>query len=507
MSTTLRQGLICAVVFLAALFYLNTLVGDCFHPSLDEGIYLEGGERLLAGQMPYRDYFAFTGPLVYWCEAILQHFFGRNMPPLRLPSTASFALMVLAVYAITSRLTNIGYGLGTAVIYLGYLSASTYMVIVNHRWLSAGLACLALWAAIEATGKTYRWRWCLAGAAAAASAWATPSFILGIGVYLVWLALRERHHLVPFCSGVLLVSVPAIAWLAMHGALMPMINNLVWVASRYSKANSVPYGYSVGGPGPKWDDVTLSMYVRLMAGIATLRYQVAPIGVPLSLAAYGFLAWRGKLDARIQLLVLSAAAIFLTSYPRWDLNQMLFVMAPFAVLFALLAFRLPLLAQPPLVVALSLWAVINFSAAWRVAAEDPYFPTRAGLQRGPISMLEAYERLERLIPEGSTLFAFPYLPSLGYALHTRNPTRYSFLQPGMMSKEDEANALSDLQREPPRFILRQYFPEDQVLHTWPNSDRATLRMASIRKFIDQRYVFVDVIQSIYFRVEVMELRQ
>lgn len=119
-------------------------------------------------------------------------------------------------------------------------------------------------------------------------------------------------------------------------------------------------------------------------------------------------------------------------------------------------------------------------------------------------MLEAYEKLERLIPEGATLFAFPYLPSLGFALHTRNPIRYAFLQPGMMSKQDEAAALLDLEQHAPRFILRQYFPSDQVLHTWPNSDRATLEMTSIRQFIDRRYRFVDVIQSKYFRVEVME---
>ncbi len=510
----LTNLLLCVAVFLGSLYYLNTLVGDCFHPSLDEGIYLEGGEKLLEGQVPYRDYFAFTGPLVYWTEAGLQSMFGRNMPPLRLSATASLALMVLAVFAITTRFTHVEYGLGAAILYLSYISVSTYMVIVNHRWLSAGFSAAALWAAVVAATEAEhaaanarrKWLWGLAGVFSALSAWATPSFILGVGVYLVWLLLRERQHLLHFVGGVCLISLPAIAWLAIHGALTPMINNLFWVAGRYSRANAVPYGYSVGGPGPKWDDPTEKLMVRFFAAVGAARYRIAPFGVPIILAINAYWAWRGQLSREKQLLALGAAAIFLTSYPRWDLNQMLFVMAPFAVLFALLAFRLPKLAQPVLVVALALWGTYNFSSAWRVASEDPYFPTRAGLQRGPLPTLEAYERLEKLIPERSTLFAFPYLPSLGYALNTRNPVRYAFLQPGMMSAQDEATALGDLERHPPRFILRQYFPDDQVLHAWPNSDRATMAMNSIRQFIDRRYAFVDVIQTNHFRVEVMELR-
>ena len=477
------------------------------HASLDEGIYLEGGERLLEGQVPYRDFFAFTGPMIYWMQAGLEHTFGRNMPFLRLTGTASLALMTLVVFAITTRLTDWGYGLGAAFVYLSYFSASVYMIIANHRWVSAACACLALWAAFEAAGKTKpALLWLLAGAAAAAAAWTTPSFIIGIGVYVLWLAFTSRPHLLPFFGGILLVSLPAIAWLAAHGALMPMIDNLLWVASRYSKANSVPYAYNPSGwKSERWGDASLSLYSRLMAAISIGRYLVAPIGVPVLLGTYGFLAWRKKLDAQRQLLALGAAAVFCTAYPRWDVNQMLFTMAPFAILFALLAFGAPKLAQPVLTSALIMWAVINYSSALRVSADDPSIPTRAGIQRSPITIATAYETLERHIPAGSTLFAYPYMPSLGFALHTRNPVRYSFMQPGMMSKQDEAQALSDLERNPPRFVLRQYFPPDQIVHTWPNSDRSTLVMTSIERFFDTRYHLVERVRSIHFDIQLVEL--
>ena len=49
--------------------------------------------------------------------------------------------------------------------------------------------------------------------------------------------------------------------------------------------------------------------------------------------------------------------------------------------------------------------------------------------------------LEQRIPEGENVFVLPYLPVIDYLLKTRNPTSYSWLQPGMMSHEDEAIVL------------------------------------------------------------------
>ncbi len=503
----LTHTLLCIGVFVGSLLFVSNLAGDCLNAPLDEGIYLEGGERLLEGQVPYRDYFAFTGPMIYWLQAGLQQTFGREMPLLRLSVTLSLALMTLVVFAITARLTDWGYGLGTAFVCLSYFSASTYMIIVNHRWLSAAFACLALWAAFEAVGRARPTAWWIAaGTAVAAAAWTTPSFLLVIAAMSLWLAFVDRRQLVAFCVGILLVSAPAIGWLALHGALMPMIDSLVWVGSRYGRANSVPYAYFPSGwDFNQWGNPSLPILQRLMSGLSRARYAIAPIAVPLVIATYAWRAWRRKLEPRQQFLAIGATAIFLTSYPRWDVNQMLFTMAPMMILIAGLAFRLPKLLQPLFVSAIVIWAMLNYSSALRVASDDLYLPTRAGTQRASPAMSQAYERLETLIPDQATLFTYPYLPSLGFALHSRNPIRYSFIQPGMMSKEDEARALSDLQSHPPRFILRQTFPPDQILIQWPNADPSTLVLPSIEQFIDSRYRFIERVGGPHFEVQVMEL--
>lgn len=503
----LTHVLLCLGVFVASLLFVSSLAGDCLNAPLDEGIYLEGGERLLEGQVPYRDYFAFTGPMIYWMQAGLQYAFGREMPLLRLSATLSLALMALVIFAVTARLTDWGYGLGAAFVGLSYFAASTYMIIANHRWLSAAFACLAIWAAFEAVGRVKPAAlWIAAGLAAAAAAWTTPSFLLLVAAISLWLLVTDRRQLLPLSIGILLISAPATLWLALNGALLPMIDSLLWVGSRYGRANQVPYGYFPSGwDFEQWGNPSLPIVARLLSALGRARYAIAPVAAPLIFATYAWYAWRQKLERPQQLLVIGAAATFLTCYPRWDVNQMLFTMAPMIILIAALAYRLPKLIQPLFVSAAVMWAMFNYSSGLRIASDDLYLPTRAGTQRASPGMTQAYEKLEALIPDRATLFTYPYLPSLGFALHTRNPIRYSFIQPGMMSKQDEAQALSDLEKHAPRFLLRQTFPPNQILIQWPNADPSTLVLSSIERFIDSRYRFLERVNGPHFEVQVMEL--
>ncbi len=135
-----------------------------------------------------------------------------------------------------------------------------------------------------------------------------------------------------------------------------------------------------------------------------------------------------------------------------------------------------------------------------------YFPTRFGLQRNIEEDGEAYAALEQRIPEGESVFVFPYLPVINFMLKTRNPTSYAWLQPGMMSHEDEAIALRELEAGPPRFILRQYYPDVRVFSVWPNSDRSRMRFPSIDDFIASRYTAVDKVSSPHFEMTVLERR-
>jgi hypothetical protein len=131
--------------------------------------------------------------------------------------------------------------------------------------------------------------------------------------------------------------------------------------------------------------------------------------------------------------------------------------------------------------------------------------TRVGTLRTPLDQSEFLDGLERWIQPGDTLFSFPYLPSAYYFLNAQNPSRYSFLQPGMMTAEDERRAIGELAAAPPRWVLYEYVPTEAVLAVWPRSDLARIPMSAIHAYLAANYSQVDTLAGTLGRFEVMRL--
>ncbi len=89
------------------------------------------------------------------------------------------------------------------------------------------------------------------------------------------------------------------------------------------------------------------------------------------------------------------------------------------------------------------------------------------------------------------MFVFPYEPMSLFLAGGKTPTRSSFLQPGMMTAEDEGAALQDLEAHPPRWVYYSDVPAAAYLRIWPTSDPARLRMPRIEEFVKARYREVD----------------
>jgi hypothetical protein len=68
-----------------------------------------------------------------------------------------------------------------------------------------------------------------------------------------------------------------------------------------------------------------------------------------------------------------------------------------------------------------------------------------------------------------------------------NPTRYSFLQPGMMADADEDQALASLQDAPPSKVYYMDVPASAILHLFPSSDPHWLRMHRIEGWLRENY--------------------
>jgi 4-amino-4-deoxy-L-arabinose transferase-like glycosyltransferase len=503
-------------VFLLSAILIFFLTADLFHPSLDEGIYLEGGHRVLLGQVPYRDFFAYTGPLIYWVQAVLEWIFGPDLRMLRLSTALGVGLTCFGTFWMAERFVGWKTGIVVALVFLGMRMPSFPHFTVNHRWLSTSLLTLAIAAALDATrfrATRFRAKWLLlaAGALSAGAAWATPTYLIPLSVLIVWTAFREpRRGLTFLTGGVLLISLPAALWLGLHGALLPMLDKLVWASRQYSVANRVPFGYypfGFGGTHQAIGAVTVAI-----AWIKDVRLEIPVVLIPLALILGAIEVIRGRWKGPAALLLWLAGAMVLTTWPRWDVNLLIGVTPPCYVLLTIWGEeRLGSLASRPIKVFVLAGYAIAAALAFVYAADlfstvnsFSYFPTRLGLLRNIPEDGDAWASLEQRIPEGESVFVFPYLPSIGYMLKARNPTSYSYLQPGMMSRADEAVVLGELKANPPKFILRQLFPDRQILVVWPNSDRSLMRFPSIDGFIATRYSEIETVMSPHFQVTILE---
>ena len=119
------------------------------------------------------------------------------------------------------------------------------------------------------------------------------------------------------------------------------------------------------------------------------------------------------------------------------------------------------------------------------------FLTPAGVVRVTLEDETVLKMVLGRVRPGDSLFVFPYFPTMYFLTHGVNPTRFSYLQPGLMTPEDEAVALQELQTDPPQWVFYNYVPPEGYLKHWPSSDPRRLRLNSIEQFLSARYRTLD----------------
>src|ERR1039458_3887544 len=272
-----RQRILLGMALFAIAFaYVWWIAGDLFSLGADEGIYLEGGRRVAAGQAVYRDFFVLTGPLTFWIEGGLARWVGTDIPLLRLPVLLEVAFLAWAVYWLATQFESQWFAAGLSLVFLAFESNLQHFV-VKHRWDSAALATAAVLAAVAAHRRGSRRLWLLSGALGAAAAWATPSVGWVAVPLLVWAARRGLASALACLAGGVAVTAAAAGYLAANHALGPMVQALRWTAANYTQANALPYGYLGSAPGAAAAAGLLRLAVRLAASAFESLPAVLPV--------------------------------------------------------------------------------------------------------------------------------------------------------------------------------------------------------------------------------------
>jgi len=476
MAQTRRAGL----VFLCAFAYLGWLAASRFTLVLnDEGIYLDGGLRVLRGQVPYRDFFSLTGPGTFALMAASLRVFGTTLAAGRMPVVFDIAILTACLFWLASKLSNPLTAAFTSFTFLAFTTLGETAVVANHRWDSSAWAVLAATLIIAASEKSvFAFA---AGIAIGIAAWCTPPValvVVALGVCLVAYP-STRGLLTTYAGGVAVVLAAGLIWIASVGALPAMLDSLLWSAANYAGANRVWYGSVTGGYGNLLHGGTL---VDTASTIAVLLFLTLPATLPFFSAIW---LWK-RPSTTIVLLLATGFALILSTYPRWDLNHLTWISAPFYALTAALIARTAF--KKPVAVVVLIAAGSCFMVSIQQRLRETTRVTSVGRVHGSQADLDVLATIQARVKSSDTLFVFPYRPLLYFVTGAHNPTRYSFLQPGMFSDQDESDALSELRAHPPQWVFYTQVPPEAYLRIWPGSDPRRLRMAGIESFLRENYL-------------------
>jgi hypothetical protein len=286
-----------------------------------------------------------------------------------------------------------------------------------------------------------------------------------------------------FLSGVALVSAVAAVVLLSEGSLQPMVKHLLWTSRNYSGANEVGYGSIPGGYGVLFKEVSGGEWaVRLLV----VFFVALPALLPLISLGW-FTRPRRELVTVLPLL-LCAAALLLSCLPRWDLDHLEYVEPLFYALAGAWIAR----TWPPRALAAAgvVFAMASATFLWTTVAARwpmPTLETNRGLVHGSSSDLKLIREMLEPLPAGQPVFVYPYLPTFYFFTDAINPTRYSYLQPGMMTSDDENSVVAALQLRPPCCVIYNDLSVAEILRVFPSSDPARLRVSLVANWLRERY--------------------
>lgn len=98
----MRQLSDCLIILLSIIFLCWLEVFQIKFGN-DLVIILEGGYRVLLGQLPYRDFFIPIGPVTFYLQAFFENLVGPNLHSFALHNTVLISILAVFIYPFASK--------------------------------------------------------------------------------------------------------------------------------------------------------------------------------------------------------------------------------------------------------------------------------------------------------------------------------------------------------------------------------------------------------------------
>ncbi len=484
------------------LFVLGAAYLSCFRRFTrldpDEGIFLQGAVRVAHGQLPYRDFFTFYTPGVFYLLAAVFRLFGRSFTVARWTLVVAGAGVNPASYALGRRVASRGTALWFALVVMG--SALPFRFLVLPNWFATLLVLVAIAAAAAATGAVSRRAECVWAAAAGMLTGLTVLFEQSVGAGLLFglllggtlLALRARREGrstssisagLWFGLGWSLPLAATLAVLRLKHTLATALACWFWPLGHYSGANLVRLG------DPDW--TARSRTILWGGGWAHRLFSFWVVAPSLWLPWLAFLGplllfcgalrhanlSRGKGNRHAAETVICAAESGVLTgilLGRCDAVHFVYLepllLLPWVALWGSSRFRairrwltLPLLSSYG-AFAVALLLALGMGGTQTIATRRG----RVVAAPGEEALLYQLRHLRR----GGRLIVFPYLPFYNFLTATREPSRFDYLQPGMFTRQQFRAAAREWGRQPATPVLYQLNFFERLEESWPRSGAA-----------------------------------
>jgi 4-amino-4-deoxy-L-arabinose transferase-like glycosyltransferase len=498
-----RERWIALLVFiLTGLF----LLAFCDYTALngDEGIVLQGAQRVAEGQVLYRDFFSFYTPGSYYSTALLFKVFGSSLLAARIALLLSGGLFSALTYLLARRVCARWSAL--LAVYAVSLTCLPFRFLVTH-WDATLLAYLALYSGvlwIEKGGSIWAFGTGSLAALTCLSAQAPGlgiviGLLAGLGLIRVGGNLNNsvrKDTLLTAVAGFVWPLLLTFAYFGMKHGLGAMLADWFWPVFHYSTTNSVPYGYVVASSNGA-DLWHASWGVRVILLLVVGPLLIIPLLPGAAAGIFGRFAFRrGPLDQRTAYFVLGSAvltglliAILVTK--RADFTHLDYLAPLFYLALAWVVDGLRLQSRlwrslMPFVVLYVFLSSTAFGMTMLSGALRAHHQIRT--VRGTVRTDDADYSLDYVqanVKPGERIFVYPYEPMYYYLTGTFSPTGFDFLQLGMHTPEQFQESLAGLAADRTRVVLFETSVAEKLAWTSPDTP---LQLAAARDPVAE-YIF------------------
>jgi 4-amino-4-deoxy-L-arabinose transferase-like glycosyltransferase len=512
------EQFVVAAVFLLSVAYL-CLFRRYTAMEPDEGIVLQGAERILQGQVLYRDFFSFLTPGSFYLQALLFKLFGSSFLVARTALAIFGGLFSSLGYLLARRVCSRGIALLSVALVL--LTTLPYRFLALHNWDSTLFACLTVYSAIRGLESRRRiWAFALGSSASLTLLFEQSKGVglglgLGLGFAVLYLGDRRRFGLSRAATGYI---AAGLAWpflitfgyfFSQH-SLQPMLADWLWPLQHYSTANGVRYGYQ------NWSESTRhtllgtgSWSLRLFNAFVISPSFLVPVLPVVAVALFFYrtheLLWKRVSQANLAYYVVITGALsgLLLSIVvvRADIIHFMYLQPLYGILLAWIfdgrdiPGRLFKAAHPVLTTILVL-AFLAFAVPLLLRALNT--PYHAETRRGTIATPAqdtVVEYVQSQVAPGSTLLVYPYLPLYSYFTATFNPAGYDFFQPGMNTAEQGRTILEELRSARVPWVLFEISFAQKIPSSWPGTPLGAIVRDPVADYIVHNYRTCRILQS------------